>query len=360
MIYPDGKIDEPGSNTSQTFSIVSWSFDQNTKVARIVLKTPFPPLQDGRRPILVQNHVDLHGIWKLKLLSEDGLLLSLHRPSPLLSDGNAQSFPLLPWTVIPTENESGFCIRESADFAVDISREAFVMLAPPLVFKARSTVHKICSVATIEQTFNADVYSELRLRSISLTSNAGFVEDCLKNYYLIDLVLVQFINADGDLEAWTSLSQSLRKDATATYYDYTYKVRFRGSFQEEFELQRFPFDEQELNMTLGVAQTAEWVVLSPNEEFPSTFQYSGFQLNNVYGVAQRDQVEAQAAWSRREESASFLRYPRVIYTLRLQRRSLFYVVNVMLPMMIIGYLAFLSFCVGADGQKLELGDRLSV
>ncbi|RYG60837.1 hypothetical protein EON64_19030 [archaeon] len=73
---------------------------------------------------------------------------------------------------------------------------------------------KVCWVTPTDQTFSADVYTELRLRTIALTSNAAYIEECLR-VDAVELMLMQFINADGDLEDCIVLSKR-RADSAAT------------------------------------------------------------------------------------------------------------------------------------------------
>ena len=100
----------------------------------------------------------------------------------------------------------------------------------------------------------------------------------------------------------TPMSES---DKTQLYYEYTFRFRGKkGEFREEFELQKFPFDEQHMTITLQVLKSASSIILESNEEYASVFVQSNFQSNNIFSVVHRDLVMTNSISSRREESAS--------------------------------------------------------
>ena len=172
------------------------------------------------------------------------------------------------------------------------------------------------------------------------------------------LELIALLNSDVELERWTTYT--VEYESGCSYYDYTLKFRGKGVFTEEFELENFPFDEQALSITFSVLKSNRLIVLEANEEFPSTFVRSNFQMSNVFSVSHRDMVMTSKSYSSAKESASGVVYPRFTFSVVLQRQPMYYLTNIALPMMVLTYLGFLSFAVSFDGSRLDTSDRLSI
>jgi hypothetical protein len=202
------------------------------------------------------------------------------------------------------------------------------------------------------------VFFECRLRAVSTIDDLPAVETVLLIYGLhgTPTPVINLLTNDINLEKWISFGPSAQEHT----YDYTFKYRGKGVFAEEFELQRFPFDEQFLNITMSVLKSRHLVTLQANEQYPSTFVCSNFQMGNIYAVAYEDLVLTTKAFSNAKESASGLVYPRFAFSILFLRKPMYYITNIAIPMMVLTYLAFLSFAVSFDGSRLDTSDRLSI
>ncbi len=113
------------------------------------------------------------------------------------------------------------------------------------------------------------------------------------------------------------------------------------------DIHKFPFDEQSCPMTLGSwTQDASMLDLHPDDTevdlddyvesgewdllgFPSVIWYEYYSLPHPFA--------------------------HVIYTVEMQRRPLFYLFNLLLPMLLLMAVGILAFCLSPDtGQKIQL------
>lgn len=317
-----------------------------------MLSDAIPTNHNRRRPLLIENSLDVGGFWMIDSISSDGKSV------------NCRNVSSRKWAV--KARGTGLVICDPKHLPNDAKLPITIRFAPPLVFKARCTIYSIREVDTIQQCFQADVYCELCLRGISEIDSSEIIGELL-GIYQVSQQMIQLMNGDGDLELWTGIRPTetiactpSSSSASGQLYDYSFKFRSKGSFGEEFELHEFPFDVQDLSIVVSLLQSHEWVALEPNEEFPSTYIQSNFQLGNIYGIVFKDIVLVDIRQSSASESASGLIYPRVGFTVVLQRKPWYYVTNVAMPMMVITYLAFLSFAKTQDDTKVDVPDRLSI
>ncbi|XP_062380711.1 neuronal acetylcholine receptor subunit alpha-9-II [Sardina pilchardus] len=111
----------------------------------------------------------------------------------------------------------------------------------------------------------------------------------------------------------------------------------------------FPFDHQQCNLTFG------------------SWTYNGNQVDIIMGMSSGDlsdmveNVEWECHGMPAEKSVIMYGccadpYPDITYTVLLQRRSSFFIFNLLLPCFLISFLAPLSFYLPADsGEKVSLG-----
>lgn len=264
--------------------------------------------------------------------------------------------PVYGWSVRITGDEHApiiVCKNEH-----DENLPTTICMAPPLVLKLRSNIFSINKVDTVEQTFVADIFFECRLWSISEVDNQSHVEEMLAVYGLTKDMIV-LLSTDIELEKWQAFGLSSDNQGKPTY-SYVFKYRGKGEFAEEYELENFPFDEQFLNLSVSVLIATHLVRLDTNEQYPSTFVSSNFQMSNIFRVVYQDLVLTNRAYSNPRESASGVVYPRMTFSVLFLRKPMYYVTNIIIPMLLLTYLSFLSFSVGMDGSRLDTGDRLSI
>ena len=122
---------------------------------------------------------------------------------------------------------------------------ARVTIAPPLVFHSRMSWFHLDEINTVAQTFRADVYFEFRLRGISSDPEEDLVRSLLDAYgFRDDMVEVMMAVDVIDQERWCALTNSSTRPGT---FDYSLKLRVKAILAEQYELELFPFDEQDLH-----------------------------------------------------------------------------------------------------------------
>ena len=240
------------------------------------------------------------------------------------------------------------------------SRPPRVFLAPPLNFHVRCTLNHVDDIDLVAQKFRADVFVEFRLRQISDQPEEELVERLLLKAYGFCQSMVELMGIveETSKEQWTTLTSS---GTDPSKYDFCIKLRFRGVFAEEYELQLFPFDVQPLHVCVTLNIPNVRAVLSNNLEFPSVMRFTNFQLAAVFDVIYKDHMDVLVTCSDPSESSAEYRYPRCSFYLTLARRPGYYLTNVVLPMSAItGLTAISAGAVEIDGSRLSTGDRLSV
>ncbi|EQC26723.1 hypothetical protein SDRG_15452 [Saprolegnia diclina VS20] len=233
-------------------------------------------------------------------------------------------------------------------------------LLPPLLLHCRTTIFNVYRIDTVGQTFDADVYFELRLRAIATPAvDEAWVTEVASAIGLSEKTIdcLNVVSQDGSREMWCSYSI---RSMIPGHADYCFKLRLRGSFSEQLELQSFPFDTQQLHVIWTVNLPGTYVRLRANEHFPSLFLRNNFQLGNVFDVVSAEHVIALVDQSDAVESSSGHIYDHCSTSIVLQRKPGYYITNILLPMGLLTYLGFLSFAIESPNTRLATPDRLSI
>lgn len=234
----------------------------------------------------------------------------------------------------------------------------FVQVAPPLEFRFRSTVFSIADIENLRQSIRADIYCEFRLKRISSCKNTDFITDLLLMYGVRKEV-IKFANQTEESspsEFWSVMSEDPESDhPEIEFYDYTIKKRLQGVFIDSMELQEFPFDRENINFRIAVAVPQQLVTLVPNTLYPGYFIKSGFQLADLFDAY--DKVDIVAGMTDKKMSSVDLIYPMMTITVYMDRRPWYYVFNVILPMMILTFLASVAF---SDLFKTSRSDKITI
>ena len=159
-----------------------------------------------------------------------------------------------------------------------------IYLAPPLVFHTRISIFNIDTIDTVNQTFQADIYTELRLKHVIHSEDEEAILKLLECYQAtsnkIDFLHISTVISEK--EFWTTFETNQSGEPL----DYVIKIRMKAQFIEKMELENFPFDIQDLNIPITFNSSIHRVVLRPNFTFPSVFQviillYFFFQLETL-------------------------------------------------------------------------------
>ena len=130
---------------------------------------------------------------------------------------------------------------------------------------------------------------------------------------------------------------------------------------QEFELEDFPFDVQPLTILVTLNIPTNRAVIIGNEEYPSLFLHKTFQQKSVYNVVYKEQLHWELQQSDASESTAGWTYPRIMFSVSMQRRYGYYITNVVLP---IGVLtAMTAVTCGTkepDGSPMGTASRLGL
>ncbi|CAM9106402.1 unnamed protein product, partial [Ectocarpus fasciculatus] len=228
----------------------------------------------------------------------------------------------------------------------------------PLLFHCRCSVFGIDQVDTVNQTFHADFYVELRLRGM-LTFDDKSVGLAVMQGFGLSHGMVDFLNVAEvvqEKEVWDGTAEGMSPDRLV----YVIKLRQKLRFNEKMELENFPYDIQEMNLPLTFNAASSRVRLHHNVQYPSLFFHKQFQLSSVYNVVYGGTTLAVLSQSDPRESSASMVYPRCTFKVLLERKAGYYVSNVVIPLAVLTLLGPLSNAVEADGSALGTGDRLSV
>ncbi len=235
------------------------------------------------------------------------------------------------------------------------AKQGYVFILQPLVAICRANVHNVGSIDTIDQSFVTSFLSEVRLRGICKHVDPLYVQQFMKLLNFEEKLYVLRIKEEQSIERYSSYTQSV----IPGYYDYAMKIVMKGTFHEEFELQSFPLDIQDLNVVI-TCNRPNIVTFQPNIEYPSLFMLQDFQLKSVFDVAYKELIMIECNHSNPLESSSGYVYPRFNFRTRLARKSGYYASNVAIPIGIISALSIISMSINEDGSRLETADRLGI
>ena len=135
-----------------------------------------------------------------------------------------------------------------------------------------------------------------------------------------------------------------------------YRMRVKAKFQERFELQAFPLDAQDLQIEIVSAVPTKGAA-SPSQSHPhpqqgsevllrkhwdrryqSVVPASTFLLKEEYWLSKY--VFVEGSWTDPALSSTRTKYPKLTWSLKITRRSDFYVLYIALPMFLFVSLSF--------------------
>jgi len=159
-------------------------------------------------------------------------------------------------------------------------------------------------------------------------------------------------------EKWYKVFPDPRKSGRAIVSE---RQRVRGCFAEEYELDKFPVDQQTLTIEIRARETAEHVHLvvtqsSKRQKYPNlvcTFNFvhaaKWFLSKSIFVVP---------CESRAEESSSVPAkiYPGLYFQMRAARRFEGYVYDIMLPLGLMSLMSLTSYAV----PRTDVGDRVTI
>lgn len=114
------------------------------------------------------------------------------------------------------------------------------------------------------------------------------------------------------------------------------------------DIHNFPFDEQSCPMTLG-SWTQDISMLDLHAES------SDVGIDSYVENGEWELVRFPAEAVHQDYTSSVYPYAYIIYTVEMKRQPLFYLFNLLLPMVLLMTVGILAFCLSPDtGQKIQL------
>ena len=208
----------------------------------------------------------------------------------------------------------------------------------------RVSIGRIGDIDAVRQEFQCKLYMTLRWKESRLvgkdTSNVDNI-DWDPRYYFINAVNIQE----------HEVSRTIEKGEPPQVI---HRCSIIGTFKEVLEINKFPFDYQDLSLTLtSKCRTDEMTfVKDPDED-------DNIRIDYFYPKQEWDPkpyVIAGKKEPKQKEGASSNRYPEYEIRTNVMRQYKFYVYNIFLVMGLITALTFGSFTVEADLP----GDRIQI
>jgi len=211
-----------------------------------------------------------------------------------------------------------------------------------LEMQIRVNIANITDIDSVQQTFKARVF-------VTATIPGGASRPGLED--IVDEKYFKGLHIRNAIEEY---STDRKIDVVKEDLQLSWQVS--GVFEETMELDNFPFDSQELNVHLRVnnANEDEFPVKLVFQQDASKIQTSLFLLHNTWHLLSG--LAFQVTDSDSNLSGRGFTYPNIIIKAKVQRRPLYYVMNVCVPMFSFVCMAFTSFFVPSE----DAGDRLAL
>jgi hypothetical protein len=232
------------------------------------------------------------------------------------------------------------------------------LLLQPRTVMSRVTINSIGAINTAEQTFDASVICNLYFGGISDSSEVAPVQE------FIDLLGVEkkigflgFKAVPQEKFSYYALSKAFRNGHVV--YDYAIRMFASGTFSTEMDLKKFPFDSQDLTITV-TCDMPNVINFIEHYGFPSYFTRDDFRLGSTFAIPYNTIVFTNLTYSHPSQSNSGYQYPKICFSLKITRKSDYYIYNIALPVGFISGLSLLSMSVNDDGSSLHTSERLSI
>lgn len=136
-------------------------------------------------------------------------------------------------------------------------------------------------------------------------------------------------------------------------------MRAAGEFSEQYELEHFPFDKQDVSFTLTLNMPTTRAQLVDNVYYPSLFLYKGFALSSIFTPMAKAAIIVEAMSSDISESVTGTLYPRMRFAVPLARKYGYFMNNIIVPVGAITLIAPLSAATEPEGMRMGTGDRMA-
>ncbi len=310
-------------------------------------------------------------IWKPKKRHDDDSDDDDDKSQSKRNNNNNQLRKQFKWEVIQTytETETETCIvprdkikpENVYSYDRDQFQKGYAFLLQTMVAHSTARILSISSIETVDQSFAASFSCEVRFRGLGIHHHVEYTQQFLDILNIENALTILNWKEKQSCERWSSYSKSSIKSNSddGTTFDYTYKIKAQGIFHKEFKLHNFPLDIQQLDICL-TCDRPDIIQFKENYEYPSLFKREDFHLNSIFKLPFNEKVFTKVTSSKPEESWSQYIYPRVTFTIYLQREHWYYISNVCIPIGLLSGLCIISMGINEDGSRLDTGSRLAI
>ena len=210
--------------------------------------------------------------------------------------------------------------------------------------KVRLSIVRVGEIDTVQQQFQCEFYMRLRweepeLKGKNVSSTSKVTWDSLWEPRF------KFINAvKYDKHDIMKKVRPSKSDDEAPHVVFHFYIS--ATFKEVFDLSKFPFDYQDLSLTLASACKSSEMTFIKDDEVNDNIREKDFFAPQEWKLCFH--VMTETSTSEEMEGASQNKYPRYIIRMSVRRQYKFYIYNVLLIMCLITALAFSSFAVEAE------------
>jgi hypothetical protein len=246
-----------------------------------------------------------------------------------------------------------------------IAMKLFAGFAP---VELQLTVHGITSVEIAAQTFTADVSWELTVPAITMTLEEHVHRELLElldfNQDGIELLNAADVHSEKPVVVTPSRASDyvydfvdpsgLIRRRRARVFHIKYSHRMVATFNEEMTMYYFPFDQQKLTFTLDLGRALiPFVRVVPARVDAASFAFQHFKLSNVFNVVYGDKLFVGNVTN---EGAN----KSVRFELMLERKSGYYLTNIVIPAAILTYMSFIAYAPLSNGDLMDTSSRLQI
>ncbi|KER23954.1 hypothetical protein T265_08254 [Opisthorchis viverrini] len=248
---------------------------------------------------------------------------------------------------------------------------------PPARVELMLIFVKIGQVDTVNERYQADIFLQARWREplLDATWNTSRPRNNFRTFNMVENPVMELApkrhlhtlklqddefwnprllldNAQGEpIEIVSHEVEFVEPDFEAYLVE---KRRIKGIFHETLELKHFPFDCQDLSVTVTCDRTVEEVELVPSPTEVSQVDRrcaADSQEWKIFHHVDIASMEIQTAYS---PGTCKRRHPGLVFTSRSARRAGYFMVNMALISCVLSLLSFSVFSVPVDGNRLQL------
>ena len=207
---------------------------------------------------------------------------------------------------------------------------------------------KIGEIDTLKEQYNADAFVQARWREPFLDGRREINIDHIDwEKYWNPKVYVENSLGEPRESIWQTLMFNRQGEATVCE-----RRRIKGCFLENLELNEFPFDTQDLTLTVTSERTEAELVLEEDYAQMSSINVQSFVDEQEWRL--HSHVETWKRVSDKVYQNSKYKHPAISASCRASRRPEFFIWNIFLVMLFICSLAFATFTVDLERPENRL------